>query len=187
MNNRAEPKHLFMVLGISLFLFSPILVIFSPLIIGETIYFDRNNWIIYLPKINFILNGLSILLMVIALVVLWLKGLQKSSIAIALLFAVGSIVVFYGASMSFVTLSNDEVTFRQPFAQEKQIYSWEEIDNVTYFDNQDNLEAPQYFMIFFQDRKELKLVQNGILDVNTKIKIDSKIRSHKIPFEVIQQ
>lgn len=187
MNNRAEPKHLFMVLGISLFLFSPILVIFSPLIIGETVYFDRNNWIIYLPKINFILNGLSILLLVIAFVVLWLKGIKKVPIVLSILFAIASGLVFYGASLSFVTLSNEQITFRQPFAQEKQVHSWEEIEQVTYFDNQDNLEAPQYFMIYFQDSEELKLVQNGILDVNTKIKIDTKIRSHKIPFEVIQQ
>lgn len=186
MNNRAEPKHLFMVLGISLFLFSPILVIFSPLIIGETIYFDRNNWIIYLPKINFILNGLSIFLLVIAFVVLWLKGIRKIPIVLSILFAIGSGIVFYGASLSFVTLSNEQITFREPFEQEKQMYAWTEIERVTYFDNQDNLEAPQYFMIYFQNR-ELKLVQGGILDVSTKIKIDTKIRSHKIPFEVIQQ
>jgi len=175
-----------MVLGVCLFLFSPILVVFSPLIISETIYFDRNNWVIYLPKINFILNGLSILLLVIAFVVLWLKGIRKVPIVISILFAIASGVVFYGASLSFVTLSNEQLTFRQPFEQDKQVYSWEEIEKVKYFDNQDNLEVPQYFLIYFQDR-ELKLVQGGILDVNTKMKIDSKIRSHKIPFEVIQQ
>ena len=186
MNNRAEPRHVFMVLGISLFLFSPLLIFFSPLIIGETIYFDQNNWIIYLPKINFILNGLSILLLVIAFVVLWLKGIKKVPIVLSILFAIASGAVFYGASLSFVTLSNEQIIFRHPFEHEKQIYAWEEIERVTYFDNQDNLEVPQYFMVYFQNR-ELKLVQGGILDVSTKMKIDSKIRSHKIPFEVIQQ
>lgn len=186
MHNRAEPKHLFMVLGVCLFLFSPILIVFSPLIIGETIYFDRNNWVIYLPKINFILNGLSILLLIIAFVVLWLKGIRKIPIVLSILFAIASGIVFYGASLSFVTLSNEQITFREPFEQEKQMYAWTEIEHVTYFDNQDNLEVPQYFMIYFKDRN-LKLVQGGILDVNTKIKIDTKIRSHKISFEVIQQ
>jgi len=187
MYNRSEPRHLFMVLGICLFLFSPLLVIFLPLIVGETVYFNRDNWIIYLPKINFVLVGLSTLLLIIAFVIPWLKGIHKISIISAILFTVGSGVVFYGASKSFVTLSNDQMTFRQPFGQEKQIYTWEQIEHVKYFDNEDNIEVPQSFMIYFEDGEKLELVQGGMLDINTKTKIDMKIRSHKIPYEVIQQ
>jgi hypothetical protein len=176
-----------MVLAISLIVFSPLLILFAPLVIGETVYFDRLNWVVYLPKINFVLVGISMLLLLAGFVVLWIKNINRMTIATALLLTVASGIVFYGASLSYTTLTDETITHRKPFEKEKQQYSWEDLESVQYYDNEDNLELSPYYSIYFQDGKELKLVQGGILDIHTKIRIDQKLRSLKTPVEVIQQ
>ena len=187
LNNRGEPRHIFMVFAICLVVFSPLLILFAPLVVGETVYFDRSNWVIYLPKINFVLVGLSILALVLGMVVLWLKHIKPITIAVALLLTVASGVLFYGASLSFTSLTDDAITHRLPFDKEKQTYSWADVQSVQYFDNEDNFDLKPYYVIYFHDNNQLKLVQGGILDVQTKIRIDQKLRSLKTPVEVIQQ
>lgn len=187
MRNRAEPRHVFMIFGICLLVFSPLLILFMPMLIGETVYYDRYNWMIHLPKINFIVFGLSILLLIFACFTLWLMDIRRRSIFIAVIFSIGFGVLAYGSSLSFVTLSDDSVTYRETFSHDKKEQLWGTIKQIEYYDDLENEDKMPFYLFYFQNGKELKVVQNGLVTEEIRIKIDHKVRELTIPFTRIHE
>lgn len=95
---------------------------------------------------------------------------------------IGFGVMLYGSSLSFVTFSDEEITFRHAFSQEKEIYSWEDIKEINYNDDLTG-EASPFYQFQFEDKQELEIVQNGILTEEIRIRIDHKARENNISFE----
>lgn len=91
MYRRTEGRHIFMALAICLFLFSPLIIFFEPLFVAETLYYERGVWITQVPKINFVLCGLAMLLLFLAFVALWLMNMNKLSIVFAFYVCVGAL------------------------------------------------------------------------------------------------
>lgn len=187
MGNRAEPRHVFMIFGVCLLVFSPLLVFFMPMFIGETVYYDRYNWIIYLPKINFIVFGLSLVLLILACFTLWLMEIRKRSIFIAVICSVGFVGLAYGSSLSFVTLSDDSITYGEIFSHDKKEELWGTIKQIEYYDDLENEDKMPFYLFHFEDGKELKVVQNGLVTEEIRMKIDQKVRELTIPFTRIHE
>ena len=50
MQNQVGGKHVFLVLGCCLILFSPVLLLVIPTVIPMTFYFEKYTWVYYTPK-----------------------------------------------------------------------------------------------------------------------------------------
>ncbi|WP_391115789.1 hypothetical protein [Psychrobacillus sp. L3] len=187
MYRRTEGRHIFMALAICLFLFSPLVIFFEPLIVAETLYYERGVWITQVPKINFMLCGIAMLLLILAFVALWLMNMNKLSIVLAFLCTCGCIVLIHGGSLSYASLSGEAITFRHAFSQDKQSYTWDSIDSIHYFDDLENDDVQPFYVFYFPDGEELQLKKNGLLTEEIRIRIDQKIRELNIPFERIHE
>lgn len=186
MSNRAEGRHVFMVLSICLFLFSPLVIFFKPIVVSETLYYKMGVWIIITPKINFVLCGLAVLLLIIAFTVIWLTNIKKISIIFAIFCAICSSVLLYGASLSYMSLSGESINFRQAFSQNEQHYLWTDVSSITYFDDREITDTVPFFVFSFHDGEDLTIVQNGRLTEEIRTRIDHKIREYNIKFKRIQ-
>lgn len=187
MSNRTEGRHVFMVLSICLFLFSPLVILFEPIVVSETLYYKMGVWIIVTPKINFVLCGLAVLLLIIALTVIWLTNIKKISIIVAIFCTICSSVLIYGASLSYVSLSGESLNFRQAFSKNEQKYLWTDVESIKYFDNLENTDNVPFYVFSFHDDKELTIVQNGRLTEEIRTRIDHKIREFNIQFKRIHE
>lgn len=187
MHNRTEGKHIFMALGICLLLFSPLIILFEPLIVADTLYDERGVWLIQVPWPNFVLCGLAVLLLMVAFGALWLMNMNRLAIVLAVICTIGSGIFLYGASLSYISLSGETVSLRHIFSQEKQIYAWENTVRIQYFDDLENDNVRRFYVFYFRDGEELRLMQNGLLTEEIRIRIDHKIRELSIPFERIHE
>lgn len=187
MNNRSERRHVFMVLSICLFLFSPLVIFLEPLIVSETLYYKMGVWIIVTPKINFVLCGIAVLLLIIALTVLWLTNIKKIFIIFAIFCTICSSILFYGASLSYISLSGDSLNFRQAFSQKEQKYLWTDIERIEYFDDLEDTDNVPFYVFSFRDGEELTIVQNGRLTQEIRNRIDHKVREFNIQFNRIHE
>ena len=187
MNNRSEGRHVFMVLSICLFLFSPLIIFLEPITVSETLYYKMGVWIIVTPKINFVLCGLAVLLLIIALTVIWLTNIRKISIIFAIFCTICSSILLYGASLSYVSLSGESLNFRQAFSQNQQKYLWTDVKSIKYFDDLENTDTVPFYVFSFRDGEELTIVQNGRLTLEIRTRIDHKIREANIQFNRIHE
>lgn len=160
---------------------------FEPLIVGETLYYERGVWITQIPKINFVLCGIAILLLILAFVALWLMNMNKLSIFLAIFCTISCGILLYGASLSYISLSGEAVSFRYAFSKDKHNYNWENVKAIHYYDDLENDDVQQFYVFYFPDGEELNFKKNGLLTEEIKMKMEQKIRELNIPFERIHE
>ena len=113
--------------------------------------------------------------------------IRRRSIIIAVLFCISFGVLAYGSSLSFVTLSDDSITYRETFSHNKKEQLWGTINQIEYFDDLENDDKMPFYLFHFENGKELKVVQNGLVTEEIRIKIDQKTRDLTIPFTRIHE
>ena len=144
-------------------------------------------WLIITPNINFLLCGLAVLLLIIALTVVWLTNIKRASIIFGIFCVICSGFLLYGASLSYVLLSADSIKFREVFSRDEQNYLWQDVEDIKYFDDLEDPDSVPFYVFSFRDSEELKIIQNGRLTEEIHSRIGRKIRDFNIQFSRIHE
>ena len=78
----------------------------------------------------------------------------------SIVFLLASGTSFYFASATFIALSDDSISYRTLFSQEKHTYHWDEIEKSFYYDRLPGDGYPTY-EFFFTDGNSMTLTENG--------------------------
>lgn len=187
MYKRYEARHIFLVIGICILLFSPLIILLTPLLVNETLYFEKGQWVIYTPGVNYMLYGIGILFLLIACVVIYFFNVHKVAVGIGIVCTIVCGVLFYGASLSYVTISAEEISLRKSFSREIQNYRWEEIDHLMFYDRIELDNERGYYEFYFKDGKMLYVLQTGYFTQEITLYFDRKVREKGILFEHITE
>jgi len=170
-----EPRHIFMVFGICILLVSPVFILLVPLSVVATKYSQLGSWITYTPGANYLLFGIGVLLVSLACLIVYFQSLKKNAIVGGLICMVLSGIVFYSSSLPYVTLSNEEISFRKVFSLERQTYSWDDLDRFVYYETPQQKEKRPYYEFYFSDGNMLSMYQNGHFTEIVQKNVHSKI------------
>ncbi len=182
MRSDAGPRHVFLVLGACMLMFSPAIIFFIPTMIPMTFFFVKYTWFYYTPIESFVLFGIGLFILIICCFILFFGRLKKKSIIISVIFAFIAIVFFYGSAMGYITMSDKGFTYREVFQNKKKVYQWEEVVHV-------EIEAPApgtndntTFTFAFKDGKEIIFKETKQVR-NTRSKMRAKFNIHQIPVD----
>lgn len=133
LNNTISTQGKFFVSAIVFFLLSIVLVLFLPITITETFYFNRDNIILLTPVKNLYLFTISLTIIFLSLVLLGFKRTHLTY-CIASLLIIFSIVGGYFSLISYIAIQEKQIIVKN--FQNKTIYPWSEIQEVLYeYDN----------------------------------------------------
>jgi hypothetical protein len=149
-----------MAIAIVILLISRILLLIIPANVADTLYFSPDNWGVIVPGNGYILYIVAFLFLLLASAILFLLDIKKLSIIMSIVFLLASGFSFYYASLTYTALSNDSISFRTLFSQEKHAYHWDEIDRAVYYDSIPGDGFPS-FEFFFNDGNSMKLTETG--------------------------
>jgi hypothetical protein len=155
-----ETRHVFMAIAIVVLLISPILLLIIPSAVADTLYFSPDNWGVIVPGEGYIAYIIAFLFLLLAPAILFFLDIKKISIIFSIIFVLTSGVFFYHASLTYIALSNDTISFKTLFSQEQHTYPWKEIEKAVYYDRLPGDGFPE-FEFFFNDGNSLKLTETG--------------------------
>lgn len=155
-----ETRHVFMAIAIVILLISPILLLIIPENVADTLYFSPDNWGVIVPGNGYVLYIVAFLFLLLASAILFLLDIKKLSIIMSLVFLLASGASFYFASATYTTLSDNSISYRTLFSQEKHTYHWDEIEKAVYYDRLPRDGFPTY-EFFFIDGNSMTLTENG--------------------------
>lgn len=178
-------KHIFLVIAACAVLFSPIYILLMPNIVAETIYYDRNSWLIYVPSVNYWAFGVSIFTFALCFVLLGLLKQWKVAIPTALVALGLSVFTFYYASLSFLSLDGEQISLRKFFSTEKEIYQWEELKKVSYYMVEEKSEELPYYNFYFNNGEVFTIKENNyVLEASSNIRW--RIKAADVPLEHVE-
>lgn len=127
MRSDAGPRHIFLVLGSCMLMFSPAIIFFFPTMVPMTFYFEKYTWFYYTPFESFVLFGIGLVILIICCFILFFGRLKKKSIIISVIFALIASIFFYGSAMGYISMSSKGFTYREVFQIKKTKYQWEDV------------------------------------------------------------
>lgn len=174
------PRHIFMAIGISLLLFSPIIWLIAPIVVTETVYYERDSWLTYVYPTSYQLYGVAVAALVIAPLLLWIANVKKWTVALASLLIVLSGVCFYGASLGYFQIREEVITYRMPFESDEKTYAWSEVQEVIYHLRPPEAEEPSWYTFIFSDGQQTEINETRFV-TQIQGKLNSRVRALKIP------
>lgn len=150
-----ENKHVFLVIGILLPIFSPILLLMVPRTTAEILHKTNGVWEVFLTKENIIAYGIGILLLSIACLLIFFLNIRRISIVIGVILTLFGFSCFYLTSQSYKALGDESISFRPLSSFKDYNYSWDEVEKVirTYYASDESLE----YEFVFKDGERMKL------------------------------
>ena len=161
MYRRYENKHIFMVASFGIALLIPVFLLLLPSAIADVLYFDRANWIIYLPFEIYLTYGIGLLLWLVSSLLLWLLNLNKWSIIFTGAAVLCSGALFYFASQAYIIIKDDSIAVKSLFQSEEKVYSWNEIEKVVYYEVPPEQKGNSVIQLVFTEDKIIELSENG--------------------------
>lgn len=178
-------KHIFLVIAACAVLFSPIYILLMPSIVADTIYYDRESWLIYVPSINYWIFGISLFTFALCFILLGLLKSWKISIPTALIAFTVSLFTFYYASLSHISFNGDQISYRKMFSTEKEIYQWEELNKVSYYMVENNSEDLPYYKFYFHNGEMFTIKENTyVLEAASSIRW--RVKEAEVPIEHVE-
>lgn len=181
MENEIESRHIFLTFGIGVIVIAPIILIFIPTVIANSLYGGDSVWIVQLPDGTYWVYGLACLLVALSPFLISIMDVSKKSVLLSILVLLASIPMFLFAAQPYEAIGNDGISYQKPFSFTEQHYSWDEVDTVVrhmgnndeqYYGYEITFKDGTVFMI--DDNKNLtafRRMMNNTLQLN-KIEID---------------
>ncbi|QFF97676.1 hypothetical protein PB01_02015 [Psychrobacillus glaciei] len=185
MHRRYDTRHIFMAIGACIAFLSPVFLIIIPLVVVNTLYDKRDIWITYVPGANYAAFGVGVFFLILACALLWLFDVRKWTVSAGILCLILCGFTFYVASLSYVTLSDEEISYRKLFSKEKQIYDWRELDELLYYEKFEEDKELSHYEFHFKDGQVLTIKQNSFV-AGIQGSISSKVRGLGIPLEYVE-
>lgn len=182
MRSDAGPRHVFLVLGSCMLMFSPAIIFFFPTMVPMTFFFEKYTWFYYTPLESFVTFGIGLGILIICCLILFFGRLQKKSIIISSVLALIASVFFYGSAMGYITMSEKGFTYREVFHNKKTYFQWEDVAHA-------EIEAPAQgtndnttFTFTFKDGEVITFKETKQIR-NTRGKMRAMFTIHTIPVD----
>ncbi|WP_042473482.1 Asp23/Gls24 family envelope stress response protein [Bacillus ndiopicus] len=130
MDNSVSYRYLFLIIGVSLLIFSPLIIFFIPSAIPMTFYFERYTWFYYTPMEAYIVFGIGVALLIACCALLFFGKKKKISIISSSLLLLVAIALFYGSSKCYIAMDDNGLTYRGLFESNKQHVGWENVKEI---------------------------------------------------------
>lgn len=176
MLNQKSPRLIFFVIVIALLLLSPIVVLFFPIAVVETLYFHRENIVLLTPKINFLLILIAILMIIFGLVILAFKRSVVTYI-LTILLLIGSLGSVYFSTLSYTAIQKTQIIIKEYHTT--TIYKWEDIEKVIY-EYEIGTFGTYYFIT--DNNKEFFIKENGQFGLDAKRAIYKSANENGVNF-----
>ncbi|KYG92090.1 hypothetical protein MHH70_03285 [Metasolibacillus sp. FSL H7-0170] len=130
MANNMPYRYAFFVIGICLFIFSPLIIFLIPRMIPMTFYFVKYTWVYYVPTEAYTVFAVGIAILIICCAFLFFGKMKKWAIISSSILFLTSIVIFYGSSRCYIAMDDNGFTYRGLFEQQKQYVGWENVTQI---------------------------------------------------------
>lgn len=151
------------------------LCIFIPMLYSETVYFNRDTIVWYIPLKNFWLLGLACGVIILILILLAFKRNFISYILSAIMLA-ASIFIGYLSFLNVTIINNEHIYIKDLFNE--QNYLWSDMNEVVLYYGEENYEE---YVFSFKDGSELTLWNNPRLKGSTSA-LYSIFQKYDIPY-----
>ncbi|MEO4052832.1 hypothetical protein [Solibacillus sp. CAU 1738] len=180
MIDQASGKHLFLVLGLSLLFFSPILILIIPTMIPMTLYFEKYTWVYYTLGESYLVFGFGLATLIVCCAILFLGKLKKWAVSVGIILTVLACFLFYGSAVGFIAFADEGITYRGIFENEKKFFGWDEIGHVKI--EQLVRGTPPEITFTLKDGEVLSFTENGhVRDIRGSMR--AKFQKYNIPME----
>jgi len=155
-----ETRHVFLAIAIVILLISPILLLIIPENAADTLYYSPENWGVIVPGKGYVLYIVAFLFLLLASAILFVLDIKKLSIVMSIVFLLASGASFYFASATYTVFTDDSISYRTLFSNEKHTYSWDEIEKAYYYDRLPGDGFPEFDFLFI-DGNRMTLTETG--------------------------
>lgn len=176
-----EKRHFFMAIGIGIFMVSPLLLLFIPAFIANSIYFASGTWIVIVPILSYYLYGAGAFLLGGACLIIYFSNVKKLSVMIGIFLSIISIFLFLLAAKPFTSIATDGISIREDLSNEISNYEWTDIETVLYYEVPHS-EGLNTYKFHFYDGRTLQLSKNGYIAPYHRALLD-QFQEHNITFK----
>lgn len=160
--NKQSSRLIFIILICVLLLISPLIVLFFPLAVTETLYFHRDNLVLLTPSKNFLLIGIAIVLVIVGLMILAIKR-SVGTYVITSLLLVGSLSTVYFSTLSYTAIQHSQIIKKEYHTTNN--YEWKDLQQVTY---EYELGTVGTYHFLTKDNQTISIKENGQFGIEEK-------------------
>ncbi|MFD2045523.1 hypothetical protein ACFSTA_17705 [Ornithinibacillus salinisoli] len=154
-----ETRHIYLTIGVCIPIFAPFLLLFVPQTIAQLLYYTNDTWYVFTPGENYIAYGIGCFFIFLSTMFLFFIGIRKISIYLCIFCIVLSIACFIMASLSYKSLSDEEISYRSIFSTNHATYSWDDVDAIRYEKIEEK--GRSEYTIIFTDGNSMRLKNDG--------------------------
>ena len=184
MLTQASGKHVVLVLGCCLIGFTPIILLFLPVFITMTFYYEKYTWTYYTHMESYWVFGFGIAALVISCAILFFGDLKKWAVIVGIFLIVLSSYLFYGSALGYIAFADKGITYRGLFETEKRMITWEDITDVVIEEVVPGTPGNTTFIFNLKDGQVLSFVETTHIS-NIRGKIRAKFQQYNIPMQHI--
>ncbi|MCZ2259574.1 hypothetical protein [Sporosarcina sp. G11-34] len=155
-----ENRHVFMAIAIVILVTSPVFILLFPPFIANTLYHTGADWHILVPGVAYLFYGIAFLFLALTPGIIFILDMTKKSIVLGVIFLLLSGISFFIASVPYISLTNDGISYRTIFSTEKHTHLWDDIDKANYYEVPSE-EGFSKYEFFFKDGTSIELPENG--------------------------
>lgn len=174
MDDIKRPSLRFLMFGIGALLLSPLIIFIVPLMAVESFYFDKENIMLITPKVNFVLAGVGMVLIVGSFFLLaWKrKTITYAVVTLCIILACISLVT---STKSFTAIHPNGIIMQK--YGDQILYKWDDMKSAVY--ELENSSEPARYIFTMQDGRVIELIENGQIQ-RVKGNIYGQLSSRKI-------
>lgn len=184
MSGQVSRKYIFLVLGCCLLGLSPLIILFLPLIIPMTFYFEKYTWTYYTHMESYWVFGIGLAILVISFAILFFGDLKKWAVIVGGILIAVSCYLFYGSALGYMAFADKGITYRGLFETEKKIIGWDEITEVTIEEVIPGTSGNSTIIFNLKDGEVLSFVETNNIS-NIRGHMRAKFQQYNIPMEHI--
>ena len=179
-------QHVFMVLAFGMALFTPLLLLLVPSTVADLLYFERSNWIIYLSGNIYLTYGIGFGFIILAFLLLCIFKVRIWSVIGSVVFVASSFWLIYSASQGYIIMNDTTIFIKEVFQQEERSYTWNDVEQLNYYDYPPEENETDRYELFFQDGEMIEFKQNGYVEA-IHSRIFDKVRASNKEVNYIEE
>lgn len=172
----------FLAIGSLFIMFSPVIILFGPMFIPVTFFYEKYTWVYYTPTASYRLYVVGIILIATACIFIFIFHLKRWTGIVAVIFITAGLVLFVAGAFSYLKITPEGLKYRNAFQWEESVYKWSDVELVEYYPN-DHLKSvrPEYTFTF-KDGEQYSFVQTVHIE-SIRSSMKSMLAMNDVPFE----
>lgn len=177
MLHEKSPRAIFTVWAIIVGLFAPIVILFVPITITQSLFYDPSQIVVLAPSKNHLLLTIGFVLIIGTLLLLAFRRSKQTYLASAFLVA-GAIGFFAFSTLSYVIIHPEYITVRDYL--DKQQYAMEDFEAVIY---EYGLDEPGQYQFITKEGEAVIIQDSPQLHFEKRSAIYKTALAHDLTFE----